>query len=141
MAVVYQLLFSNGKSYIGATKNLKRRLGEIKNNKRNGKVTTAWKDLGQPQIIILYKSETDNFLDLKEIEEKFVKELNTLFPNGYNSTPHGQGGPYDIVPNNETIEKLKIARKGRKPNLGNFHSYETRAKMMAAHRKRHHGID
>lgn len=88
MKGIYQIVFENGKSYIGQSNDLKRRFREYKNWKNTCKHQTAlynaFKKHKNYNIKILEQGGnlTQTDLDTKEIY--YIKEYNTLTPNGYN---------------------------------------------------------
>lgn len=95
---IYKITFSNQKSYIGQSSNLKRRMREYKNWKKHCKNQTAlyaaFEKYGyeNAKFTMIYESSdklNQNILD--ELEIKYIKEYNTLTPNGYNIKTGGKG--------------------------------------------------
>lgn len=79
----------NGKSYVGQSIDIKRRWREHINNSSNSLIHKAIIKYGEDNFIfeILEECKRD-YLNEKEIF--YIKNLNTLYPNGYNLTPGGQ---------------------------------------------------
>ncbi len=111
---LYQLLFSDGKSYIGAcSRGAKRRYRDHELEALRGSiglVHTAWRRLGAPVLIIL--SENLSVDDLWPAERRTIKKLNTVFPGGYNSVSGRDTAP---------------------GGFGNVHSLGTRLQMSLSH--------
>lgn len=76
---VYMITRTDGKQYIGATKDLKKRMGMHKNHKRFS--------MGISSVEVLYSGL---YLECVMLEEHFIKRYNT-FEDGLNETPHGKG--------------------------------------------------
>lgn len=88
---VYLLTFTSGKSYVGVSSNPKRRLAEHWSRAETGAyaLSYALKKYGNPQMRIL--AETATKAEAFALEIKFIAEMNTLAPNGYNMTKGGEG--------------------------------------------------
>jgi len=97
---VYLLTFASGKSYVGVSNNPKRRLMEHWSRSEAGTyaLSYALKKYGNPQMRIL--AETQTKLEAFALEIKFIAEMNTLAPNGYNMTKGGEGA--DLPPERYT---------------------------------------
>lgn len=88
MAVVYQISFPNGKSYIGVSCQLTRRLKD--HSKANTLIGRALRKYsGLESISILFEGCADSCF---KKEEELVAMFNTISPNGYNQTGGGLGG-------------------------------------------------
>jgi len=138
---VYMLLFNSNKSYIGVSKNLKTRLRNHRTSRML--VGRAFRKYGEPKIKILYKGKLQKCLD-KEIQ--FIREFDTLSPNGYNLTSGGEGlfNPSEEVrmklsnsAKNQDITKFQTAgieaRRGKPgPRKGKIVSLESRRLMSKA---------
>lgn len=117
---VYRLLFSNGKSYIGASVNAQNRFYGHISRVRLGidlPVYIAWRILGTPDLIIL--GEYENF---DEMEQKFIAEFDSV-NNGYNI----QTGGINAKHAESSITKMSNVKAGK------ILSDETRKKMSDAH--------
>lgn len=133
VACIYKLTFPNGKSYIGQTKNLKDRLklysSAIRFKKDKSMVELAVEEFGlySVSIDILAKPTglegDDLLLVLSILEIKYIREHNTLAPNGYNASI---GGEVLGIPTECISTKFGLANySGSKPVLcydidGNF---------------------
>lgn len=98
MGCVYQIMFENGKSYIGITcKTAEIRFMQHRYEANKGKsrnyLYEAWRKYGEPSIKTLAIVED---YDLKQTEIRAIKALNTLNPQGYNSMPGGEFSPMSI---------------------------------------------
>jgi group I intron endonuclease len=117
----------SGKKYIGqTTQPLWKRWSQHCNvNSRSMVIGKAIQKYGKENFImeLVYKAETLEELNLKETE--YIKEFNTLSPNGYNL---GTGGGNRKL-SDETKRKLSLAHIGKKlPPM----SLEVRKKISAA---------
>lgn len=97
MGFIYQLLFPNGKSYIGKTgkEDVRKRwhMHRVKSN-HSWAVARAIKKHGWDNVKKHVLLEIDNGL-LDHYEVKFIDALGTLRPGGYNLTPGGDYNPMD----------------------------------------------
>jgi hypothetical protein len=97
--------------YVGQTRrNLSTRWAQhknvAKNPKRKSVLYHAWRKHGDPILLSLGECSVDN---LSELEIFYIKNFNTLKPNGYNTTPGG-----DVAPTLDPEVAAKVGRKGRK---------------------------
>lgn len=98
----------NGKQYVGS---------------HNGDINDSYLGSGKVFLKSVKKYGKENFkreilekCDPKNnllLEEKYIKEYNTLVPNGYNISPTGGHSLRGKI-NEETIEKIKNKQKGKK---------------------------
>lgn len=95
---IYKITFENQKSYIGQSCDLKRRFREYKNWKKCCKsqvaLYAAFEKYGYEKATFTTIYESSETLDQKvldELEIKYIKEYNTLTPNGYNIEKGGHG--------------------------------------------------
>lgn len=103
----------NGKKYIGqTTRALEERFREHCGNSGTSvspKLKNAIKKYGKDCfcVEVLWESDacTQSELDTKEIE--FIKDVNTLHPNGYNLTLGGSGGRHSDETKRKLSEKSK----------------------------------
>ena len=115
MGCVYKITNTvNGKCYIGLTVNtaedrFKKHVSMIYSNGCSA-LYSAMSKYGVDNFTVntLYESDNKNYL--MEMEKHYVKELNTLSPNGYNLTTGGES----CIVSDETKEKLRKALTGRK---------------------------
>ena len=130
---IYQIYFpTNGKSYIGQTNNMKRRMSQhYSNDFIVGKALRKYTDW---KVYILYTVKFRNEANRIEIEE--IHNFNSLVPNGYNLTKGGEGGgdTWANCPNKEERkEKLRQSNSGKNhPMYGKHPSEETREKIRQA---------
>ena len=99
-ACVYCITFKDGKQYVGQTKCMAKRAGLYLRNLEEGKYNSfclrAIKECGidNTDWAVLCKvsdmHEEDKILCLNILEMKYIKEKNTLYPNGYNRTKGGE---------------------------------------------------
>lgn len=100
MQGIYKIIFPNGKCYIGQSCNLKRRLSDYKHLrcKKQPAVYKALLEFGVDSInieIIEQFETTEDLTDiLNELEIKYIKECNSLYPNGYNLNTGGHKFKY-----------------------------------------------
>lgn len=134
---VYKLDFANGKSYVGISVDVLRRLREhVYSDYPAGR---AWRKYGPPGVDILFEGTIDECKD-KEVE--LIFKCGTRAPDGYNLTDGGEGTP-GWKATEETKARMSKAQRGhfvsevakenmRQAQLGNTASNETKAKMSAA---------
>lgn len=139
-----------GKMYIGYTKNFQRRKKSHLQAARLGYDNVLYRAMrkhGFDQFVfeVIFESEDKNYTQ-NVMEQKFISELNTMAPHGYNSTPGGAGGATRTgIPQSEETkrkisnsvsrgmtaerrEEIRISAKNRK------HSVTTRKKMSVIHK-------
>lgn len=115
-AGIYMLTSPTGKSYIGQSVCLKRRLSHYKcyDCSEQPYIYNALMKYGFDnfKITILYEKDRDKLKDneLNEKEMYYIKKYNTLSPNGYNLTIGGDGLSR---PTKETREKISGGNKGK----------------------------
>lgn len=128
----------NGMLYIGiTTKNLEHRWKMHLNWARSMKpykLHEALNILGKDNFLIEQIDSAEDFKSLKDLEKKYIKSYNCIYPNGYNLTAGGQGvlgikfsnetkkrlselgkirGNKNMI-TKEAIEKSRISRTGKK---------------------------
>ena len=90
MGFIYCVTFPDGKKYIGQTRSkrsIKSRIYNHKHSKTETLISKAFQ-LYQDNYTVNVVLEIENDL-LNENEIKYIKEYNTLAPNGYNTNPGG----------------------------------------------------
>jgi len=121
MGILYQLTFSDGKSYVGVTTaSAKQRLNRHRAAARIGRtseVCAAWRKLGEPRMQVLAVLQNE---ELAATEVRAIRTLGTLLPRGYNTL---EGG--DAHPSSSELVRRKLSRS----NLGRRHSAEAKANM------------
>lgn len=130
---------ANGKQYVGQTSNFKQRQREWNCLKRiyaNGHIDDDRAKYGFDAWVVKVLAECDNREDAWNLEQRFIKDYNTLWPNGYNLDSGGEMGKKH---SDETKKKMSEAQKGEKhPMYGKHHSEEAKQKMSEAHKGTHH---
>lgn len=149
----------NGKQYIGDHSTNDLNSSKSKNYKGSGHpyLNNAFKFYERKN----FKREILEFFNTKkeafDAQEKYIKEYNTLYPNGYNISPTGGVGVKGCC-SEETKEKIRKANKGRKHSeqscknmgishlgegngmYGKKHSKESRVKMGLTKKERKTGV-
>lgn len=115
MIDIYQILFPNGKSYIGVTsegidKRKQRHYLDAKNNVPYKIYNALRKYKGQEEWILL---DSVSDWDLACLIEMVLIESFDSVRNGYNTTLGGQGR-YGVKATEETKQKLRMAKLGKK---------------------------
>lgn len=94
---VYCLEFPNGMKYVGKTKDLAGRMGlYLRFNKSNKRLSDAFNEFGVDSVDISVLREVkcnddvDLDLCLSILEIKYIRELGTVYPNGYNVSLGGE---------------------------------------------------
>lgn len=139
MGFIYCLTFPNGKKYVGkTTRTIEERMqGHKRPSNKCPLVKYAYEKYGTFEIETLIEVENEH---LDKYEVHYIKEFQTLSPNGYNLTTGGEGG----IPSDETRAKMRESHKGRvvddfwksqisKGLQGHIHSDETKEKIRQAH--------
>lgn len=132
-ACVYKLDFPNGKSYVGMTHDLGGRMGLYERTVlmgKTGQVMDALREFGFDSVVVSILCEPKNLqkddmqLSLSVLEIKYIREFNTLSPNGYNVSIGGEilNIPADCI---STVHNNAPYAGGCKPILvydldGNF---------------------
>ena len=103
---IYRLVFPSGKSYVGQTINLKKRMRTHENTaSRTGHVIKrailkyGWSNVSVEILLEVEADDVKPILDCAEIEN--IAKYNTLNPHGYNLTLGGDSQPMD----NEYVRK------------------------------------
>lgn len=115
MAIVYEIKFSNGKRYIGITKNdfSVRKSEHISRAKTGSKLAIhcALRKYKNAEWNIV--ADNLSYEEAKNKEKELIKSLDTFAPNGYNLTSGGDGFLGQIY-SQEYREKLSKAHTGKK---------------------------
>ena len=127
---IYKATAPNGKSYIGQTiLTLNKRISLHKSSKGCPILYYAMEKYGAENIrwsVIEQVTGTyeEKVIDkLNALETKYIKQHDTLVPNGYNLQTGGENGLHS----EESKKKMSISQTGRK------HTEETKRKMSEAH--------
>jgi group I intron endonuclease len=126
MGLIYCLTFPNKKQYVGKTsRNLEKRISEHKMSSSKCRLLkNAINKYKIFEIEILLEIENDQ---LNYWESHYIKELNTISPNGYNLTSGGEGS----IPSEETREAM---RKGHSNRVVHSHWREQISKGLTGHK-------
>jgi group I intron endonuclease len=119
MGIIYHITFpdSSRKGYVGKTeKSLFYRIRGHKYDARYGSplpIHRAIRKYGEEsmKVVVLAKEEDPEFLNFLEMH--YIREMQTMTPNGYNLTKGGEGSP-GMVHSRETVERLVKLRTGQK---------------------------
>jgi len=111
---LYQLLFPNGKKYIGITsKTAKERF--VKHCSKHSccvYLKRAIEKYGKENVVITVLAVADDWELLCLAEQEAIEKFNTAAPNGYNITLGGNG-IYGLTMNSETKHKMSNYAKNR----------------------------
>lgn len=108
----------NGKKYVGQTiKKVSYRFNEHANAK--SLIGKAIRKYGRDNFRTGTLEECYSYEELNAAEMKWIKDLNTKYPNGYNKTDGGNGV---LNPITSTLEKKSKASMGNKYALGRKHT-------------------
>lgn len=106
----------NGKQYVGQTSNIKRRdykFYNLKNFYANEYLTEERNKYGLENFKTEILEETDSREKAWDLEEKYIKEFDTKYPNGYNFS-NGGPGTNGFKASEETRKKLSQKLSGLK---------------------------
>lgn len=139
MGIVYCLTSPSNKKYIGQTiRGLDKRLSEHEQRPDCLIIFNAIKKYGIENLKreILFTNDDDDEDELDEIEIKYIKEMNTLYPNGYNIRTGGKRGKHCQA----SRERMRLAKLGSKNhNYGKPRSEKTKLKISFAKKgEKHH---
>lgn len=113
-ACIYCLAFPNGKKYVGKTKDLSSRIGlYLRFENTNKLLSEAISEFGWDNIEISVlsrvncKDDVDLDLCLSLLEIKYIREVGSLSPNGYNVSLGGEilGIPIDCLTTDKDVIK------------------------------------
>jgi group I intron endonuclease len=127
---IYQLLFPNGKKYIGITsRTAQERFNQHCRSVKKYAIDGAIRKYGKENVIITVLATIDNWELLCLAEQEAIVKFNTKSPNGYNLTDGGEG-TLGFLATDEQRKKLSLSRKGR------ILSEETKRKISIANKDR-----
>jgi group I intron endonuclease len=139
MGIVYCLTSPSNKQYIGQTiRDFDLRLEEHKSRPDCIIIHSAIQKYGIKNFEkeILFTNRDDNEDELDEMEIKFIKEKNTLYPNGYNIRTGGKRGKHCDA----SREKMRLSKLGPKNhNFGKPRTPQTKMRISLAKKgEKHH---
>ncbi|PPD54336.1 MAG: hypothetical protein CTY12_03325 [Methylotenera sp.] len=115
MYYIYKHTSPSGKSYIGQTNNISRRIIEHRSSDKCRAFHNAIQKYGWDSFVTEILATVQTIEESNELETKFITEHNTLTPNGYNLT---SGGDNKII-SEETRLLISQAKQGAKnPQFG-----------------------
>lgn len=126
----------NGKQYIGQTINISQRNRDwncLKKSYSNPIIDSEREKYGRDNFKIEILAEVDNSNDADLLEDKFIKEFDTIFPNGYNMQ---SGGRVNFKISQLKKEKMSMIKKGNQCRLGKKLSDESKQKIAKIHFKK-----
>lgn len=144
MGELYQLIFPNGKSYIGITHyTAKHRFCGHLNGARGSGSNPVHHAIRKYNEVVEVKTlvVADDWDYLCDLEQKAIKAFNTKLPHGYNMTEGGEG-TFGLFHSEDTRAKIsasktpEVRKKMSEVNKGRIRSEETRAKLSLAHKGR-----
>jgi group I intron endonuclease len=102
---VYKLQSPDNKIYIGATKNIKRRINDHKNGNKCTKLQDAIKLFGFHSFELKIEISGLTKEEAFKKENELILALNSIYPNGYNLTTGGLNCQYSEISKNKMSEK------------------------------------
>ena len=126
----------NGKQYVGQTSNIIQRNRDwncLKKSYANPIIDSEREKYGRENFKMEILAEVDNRNDADLLEDKFIKEFDTIFPNGYNMQ---SGGRVNFKFSQLRKEKMSIIKKGKQYRLGKKLSDESKQKIAKKHFKK-----
>ena len=131
----------NGKCYVGQTNNFKQRQWDwncLKHRYANKHIDKDREKYGFDAWTVEVLAEVDNREDAWNLEQRFINDYNTIYPNGYNLAKGGAGSN-GLKLSEEHKQKISEALKGEnhpKYWLGKQRSDETKQKLSEANPKK-----
>jgi group I intron endonuclease len=157
MGIIYILTSPSKKQYIGQTvRDLLKRIFEHEDNEECCMIYNAIHKYGLENFTVEVLHETDNNDELDKFEIMYIKERNTLYPNGYNIRTGGKNGLHCEASKEKmrqsklgeknhnfgkprtdiTKMRISIAKKGEKHHFyGKELSYDHKLNLSKAHKK------
>jgi group I intron endonuclease len=120
--VIYKITcLINKKVYIGQTKQKpKRRWWQHKKNKDNSYIGRAIIKYGEENFTFEVIDNADSLEELNLLEEKYINDLNSLSPNGYNIQQYNCGTKVISKETKIKISHYKINKKNKKSSSKYF---------------------
>lgn len=146
--LIYKHTSPSGKSYIGQTNDLSKRNWGHRNSSNCSVFSNAIKKYGWDAFTHEIIAENLTLSESNMLEEKLIKDLNTLVPNGYNLRTGGDSSLHSEesktknsrsnmgrIIKQETRDKISATTKGK------IHSEETRRKLSESLKGRPHSVE
>lgn len=144
MNVVYVKHFENGKKYVGATNNFKRRMQEHNKRAKRGDTTPLYIAMREYEHETEIVFESENYDEVLKYERIIIRNFKDLGYELYNLTEGGKG-VLGYAPTEETKQKLREANLGEKNPMygkkgelsywyGKHLSEETKKKLSQANK-------
>jgi len=124
--LVYKHTSPSGKSYIGITNNYSMRCNNHRRTTACPAIAAAIRKYGWDNFTHEILQENLTLDEANTMEQQFIKEHNTLYPNGYNLTTGGKVGkkfPHTEERKRAVSEKLKGRRLSKERILKNCRKY------------------
>ena len=137
----------NSKRYVGITSNIQRRYNQHKSGRNRCPVfSSAIKKYGFENFEFVVIKENLTCEEAKLLEKEFIKNFNSMVPNGYNRT---EGGDASVKHNEESRRKISESNKNYLLNhphvrTGRKHSEETKkllSELALKRTNRPRGVD
>lgn len=112
--VIYVIISPSGKMYVGQTfRGIRQRWKEHCNpNKNNCPILKrAITRYGTDNFVIKQLERTNSKIKANELEEFYIKKLNTIIPNGYNMSEKGNGMPPGFKQTDKTKKAISENKK------------------------------
>jgi group I intron endonuclease len=117
--VVYKITnLVNGKLYIGQSKDPNKRWSTHKSNSKNKNnknysmpITRALGKYGKENFSFEIIDTANSFEELNKLEGKYIKEYNSLIPNGYNVSEYNYGVLIINEKQKQNLSKININKK------------------------------
>lgn len=136
--LIYKITSPSGKSYIGQTKKYNERIRAHVTRRDKHPLTNAIKKYGWESFKLEILMENLNIDVANYWEEFYIRELDTLSPNGYNL--HTGGRNHTV--SEATRIRMKIASSGSNNNMfGKVHTIEAKNKISNKNRGKKHSIE
>lgn len=123
VSCIYRITFPDGKYYVGHTKNLRERVQLYERNlddaSDKSRVMCALRDCGIESVswdvlcAVSVRNDDDLKLCLSILEIKYIRESDSIWPNGYNTSIGGEllGIPYDVIETKFGVDATGYASK------------------------------
>lgn len=139
--IIYKITNNvNGKIYIGQTvRTLEERLSEHK-RKKVSLISKAFDKYGFENFTVEQIDSAESIDELNELEFKYIREYDSITPNGYNQC-EGGGNTFGYHHSEKSKQKMSQNKKGKYTGAenhfyGKHHTEESRRKMSESRKGR-----